>query len=82
MEHLFNQLKQAVEIKESKTHDTQKVWVGNDIDFVNLLVGGVGRLFPMEDSMYLILGDDDFILFNKGELTEDLVNEIKNELGI
>ena len=82
MEHLFNQLKQAVEIKESKTHDTQLVWVGNDIEFVNLLVGRVGRLFPMEDSMYLILGDDDFILFNKGELTEDLVIEIKQTLGI
>ena len=82
MEHLFNQLKQAVEIKESKTHDTQLVWVGNDIEFVNLLVGRVGRLFPMEDSMYLILGDDDFILFNKGELTEDLVDEIKSKLGI
>ena len=82
MEHLFNKLKQVVEVQESKTHDTKSVWVGNDIDFVNLLVGRVGRLFPIEDSMYLILGDDDFILFKKGELTEDLVNEIKKELGI
>lgn len=80
MEHLFNKLKQVVEVQESKTHDTQSVWVGNDIDFVNLLMGGVGRLFPIEDRMYLILGDDDFILLNKGELTEDLANKIIMEL--
>ena len=82
METLFNYLKQAVENLGAKTHDTRMVWVGDTIDFVNLLGGRAGSSAPIEDSVYLILGDDDFILFNKGELTEDLVNEIKSELGI
>ena len=82
MEHLFNQLKQAVENLKAKTQDTKMVWVGDAIDFVNLLDGRAGSLIPIEDSMYLILVDDDFILFNKGELTEDLVDEIKQTLGI
>ena len=82
METLFNYLKQAVENRVAKTHDTRMVWIGDAIDFLNLLGGRAGSSAPMEDSVYLILGDDDFISFNKGELTEDLVDEIKSELGI
>ena len=82
METLFNYLKQAVENLEGKTHGTRTVWIGDAIDFINLLGGRAGSSVLIEDSVYLILGDDDFILFNKGELTEDLVNEIKGELGI
>lgn len=81
METLFNELKQAVEIQESKTHDTQLVWVGSDNDFVNFLVGN-DELDPLQDDTYLILVGCNYTLFNKGELTEDLVNEIKSVLGI
>ena len=81
MEHLFNQLKQAVEIQESKTHDTQLVSVGDDIDFVNLLVGD-GVSLHLQDDTYLIMVGDNYALFNKKALTEDLVDEIKQTLGI
>ena len=84
METLFNKLKQAVEIQEAKTHDTQLAWVGDDIDFVGVLVGA-DISTPLQDDTYLIMvGDnvDNYVLFNEGELTEDLVNEIKSELGI
>ena len=81
MEHLFNQLKQVVEIQESKTHDTQLVWVGDDIDFVNLLVGA-GVSLHLQDDTYLIMIGDNYALFNKKALTEDLVDEIKQTLGI
>ena len=81
MTNLFNQLKQAVEIQESKTHDTQLVWVGSDNDFVNFLVGD-DELDTLQDDTYLILVGSNYALFNKGELTEDLVNEIKSVLGI
>ena len=81
MEHLFNQLEQAVQIQESKTHDTQLVWVGDDIDFVQLLVEADAST-PLKDDTYLIMSGDNGILFNKEDLTEDLVNEIKKELGI
>ena len=81
MEHLFNQLKQAVEIQESKTHDTQLVWVGDDIDFVNLLVG-TGVYLHLQDDIYFIKIGDNSALFGKEALTEDLVDEIKKTLGI
>ena len=81
MEHLLNKLKKAVEIQNTKTHDTQLLWVGNDIDFVQLLVE-TDASTPLQDDTYLIMAGDDGILFNKEELTEDLVNEIKRELGI
>ena len=81
MEHLLNQLKQAVEIQESKTHDTQLVWVGDDIDFVNLLVGA-GVSLHLQDDTYLIMIGGKYALFNKKALTEDLVDEIKQTLGI
>ena len=81
MEHLLNQLKQAVQIQESKTHDTQLVWVGDDIDFVNLLVG-TGVSLHLQDDTYLIMVGDNYALFNKKALTEDLVDEIKQTLGI
>ena len=81
MEHLFNQLKQAVENQESKTHDTQLVWVGDDIDFVQLLVE-TDDSTPLQDDTYLIMSGDNGVLFNKEELTEDLVDEIKSTLGI
>ena len=81
METLFNKLKQAVQIQETKTHDTQLAWVGDDIDFVGVLVG-VDVSTPLQDDTYLIMVGDNYVLFNKEELTEDLVNEIKSELGI
>ena len=81
MEHLFNQLKQAVETQESKTHDTQLVWVGDDIDFVNSLVG-TGKQLPFQDDTYVIIIGDNYALFNKKALTEDWVDEIKQTLGI
>ena len=81
MEHLFNQLKQAVEIQESKTHDTQLAWVGDDIDFVTFMVGA-GVSLHLQDDTYLIMIGDNYVLFNKKALTEDLVDEIKQTLGI
>ena len=81
MEHLFNQLEQSIQIQENKTHDTQLVWVGDDIDYVNLLVGA-GVSLHLQDDTYLIMIGDNYALFNKKALTEDLVNEIKRELGI
>ena len=81
VETLLNQLKQAVQTQETKTHDTQLIWVGNDIDFVQLLVGA-DISTPLQDDTYLIMVGDNYVLFNKEELTEDLVNEIKSELGI
>ena len=81
METLFNKLKQAVEIQEAKTHDTQLVWVGSDNDFINFLVGA-DELDPLQDDTYLILVGYNYTVFSKGELTEDLVNEIKSGLGI
>ncbi len=81
MEHLFNQLKQAVETQESKTHDTQLEWVGDDIDFLKI-VTGTDEEPDLQDDTYVIMVGDNCVLFNKEELTEDLVNEIKRELGI
>ena len=81
METLFNKLKQAVQIQETKTHDTLLAWVGDDIDFAGVLVGA-DILTPLQDDTYLIMVGDNYVLFNKEELTEDLVNEIKSELGI
>ena len=81
MEHLFNKLKQAVEIQEAKTHDTQLIWVGSNNDFVSFLVVA-DELDHLQDDTYLILVGYNYTVFNKGELTEDLVNEIKNGLGI
>ena len=79
MEHLFNQLKQAVESQESKTHDTQLTWVGNDIDFVTNLTG-TDKLPELKEDTYLIMVGDQYVLFNRDELTEELVNEIKKKL--
>ena len=81
METLFNKLKQAVEIQEAKTHDTQLIWVGDNIDFVKFLVEA-DISTPLQDDTYLIVVGNDGVLFNEGELTEDLVNEIKSVLGI
>lgn len=81
MEHLLNKLKQAVEIQNTKTHDTQLAWVGGDNDFTNSIAGTYIPI-PLKDDTYIIMVSDHYILFNKEELTEDLVNEIKRELGI
>ena len=81
METLFNKLKQALQIQETKTHDTLLAWVGDDIDFVRVLIGA-DISTPLQDDTYLIMIGDDYALFNKEELTEDLVNEIKSVLGI
>lgn len=81
MQHLFNHLEQAVQIQESKTHDTQLVWVGDDNDFINS-IAGTDISTPLKDDTYLIMVGDTCVLFNKKELTQDSVNEIKRELGI
>ena len=54
MEHLFNQLEQAVQIQESKTHDTQLAWVGDDNDFINS-IAGTDISIPLKDDTYLIM---------------------------
>ena len=85
MEHLLNQLKQAVEIQESKTHDTQLAWVGDDIDFLKIVTGtdeGPDLQKGILYDTYVIMVGDQYVLFNRDGLTEELVNEIKNELGI
>ena len=81
MEHLFNQLKQAVEIQNTKTHDTKLAWLGGDNNFINSIAGTYIPI-PLKDDTYIISVSDHYILFNKEELTEDLVDEIKRELGI
>ena len=81
MEHLFNQLEQAIQIQESKTHDTQLVWVGDDNDFINS-IAGTNISIPLKDDTYLIMVGDTCILFNRRELTQDSIDEIKKELGI
>ena len=81
MEHLFNQLEQALQIQETKTHDTQLAWVGDDIDFLKI-VTGTDEEPDLQDDTYVIMVSDHYVLFNKEELTEDLVNEIKSKLGI
>ena len=37
MTNLFNQLEQALQIQETKTHDTQLAWVGDDINFLKIV---------------------------------------------
>ena len=81
METLFNKLKQAVEIQETKTHDTLLAWVGDDIDFARVLIGADVSAH-LQDDTYLIIVGDNYALFNKKALTEDLVDEIKQTLGI
>lgn len=81
MEHLWNKLKQAVEIQNTKTHDTQLAWVGDDNDFINSIVG-TDISIPLKDDTYLIMVGDTCVLFNRRELTEESVNAIKKELGI
>ena len=81
METLFNKLKQAVEIQKAKTDDAQLVWVGDDSDFVNFLMGA-GVSLHLQDDTYLIMIGDNAALFNKKALTEDSVDEIKQTLGI
>ena len=85
MAHLFNQLEQAIQIQESKTHDTQLAWVGDDIDFLKIVTGTDGEPDLQKVLLYdtyVIMVGDKYALFNGDELTEELVNEIKNELGI
>ena len=85
MEYLFNQLEQAVQIQESKTHDTQLTWVGDDIDFLKIVTEtdeapDLQKVILYDT--YVIMVGDQYVLFNRDGLTEELVNEIKNELGI
>ena len=81
MEHLLDKLKQAVEIQNTKTYDTQLAWVGGGNDFIKSIAGTYIPI-PLKDDTYIIMVSDHYILFNKEDLTEDLVNEIKRELGI
>lgn len=82
MTNLFNQLERALHIQETKTHDTQLIWVGDDINFVTNLTGADKIPATLKEDTYLIMVGDQYVLFNRDELTEELVNEIKNELGI
>ena len=81
MTNLFNQLERSLQIQETKTHDTLLIWVGDDINFVTNLTG-TDKLHTLKDCTYLIMVGDKYVLFNRDELTDELVNEIKNELGI
>ena len=81
MTNLFNQLERSLQIQETKTHDTLLIWVGDDINFVTNLTG-IDKMPTLKDCTYLIIVGDRYVLFNRDELTEELVNEIKNELGI
>ena len=81
MTNLFNQLERSLQIQETKTNDTQLIWVGDDINFVTNLTG-TDKLPTLKDGTYLIMVGDKYVLFNRDELTDELVNEIKNELGI
>ena len=81
MTNLFYQLERSLHIKETKTHDTLLTWVGDDINFVTNLTG-TDKLPTLKDDTYLIIVGDKYVLFNRDELTDELVNEIKNELGI
>lgn len=85
MTNLYNQLEQALQIQETKTHDTQLAWVGDDIDFLKVVIGtdeepDLQKVILYDT--YVIMVGDQYVLFNRDELTEELVNEIKNELGI
>ena len=79
MTNLFNQLERSLHIQETKTHDTQLTWVGDDINFVTEITGA-DKLPTLKANTYLIMVGDQYVLFNRDELTEELVNEIKNEL--
>ena len=81
MTKLFNQLERSLHIQETKTktHDTELRWVGWDIDFIRNIVSA-DKLSELNEDAYLIRVCDKFVFFNRGELTEELVNEIKNKL--
>ena len=55
--------------------------VGDDIDFLKT-VTGTDEEPDLQDDTYITMVGDHYVLFNKEELTEDLVDEIKRELGI
>ena len=85
MTNLFNQLERSLQIQETKTHDTLLIWLGYNINFISDIKGnlkGTGNPPVLNESVYLIMVGDQYVLFNRDELTEELVNEIKNELGI
>ena len=85
MANLFNQLERSLQIQETKTktknHDTELRWVGWDIDLLRNMVS-TDQLSALNDDAYLIRVGDKYVFFNRGELTEDLVDEIKSKLGI
>ena len=85
MTNLFNQLERSLQIQETKTHDTLLIWLGYNIDFISDIKGnlkGTGNPPVLTEDVYLIMVGDRYVLFNRDELTGELVNEIKNELGI
>lgn len=81
MANLFNQLERSLKIQETKTNDTELRWVGWDIDLLRNMVSA-DQLSALNEEAYLIRVCYKFVFFNRGELTYELVNEIKNELGI
>ena len=83
MTNLFNQLERSLQIQKTKTktNDTELRWVGWDIDLLRNMVSA-DQLSALNEDAYLIRVGDKYVFFNRGELTVELVNEIKNELGI
>ena len=81
MTNLFNQLERALQIQKTKTHDTELRWVGWDIDLLLNMVSA-DQLSALNEDAYLIRVGDKYVFFNRGELTVESVNEIKNELCI
>ena len=83
MANLFNQLERSLRIHKTKTkaHDTELRCVGWDIDLLRNMVSA-DQLSTLNEDAYLIRVGDKYVFFNRSELTDELVNEIKNELGI
>ena len=83
MANLFNQLERSLQVHKTKTkaRDTELRWVGWDIDLLRNMVSA-DQLSALNEDAYLISVGNKYVFFNRGELTGELVNEIKNELGI
>lgn len=57
------------------------MWLGNDVDFA-VDITGTDKIPTIRGDTYLIMVGDQYVLFNRKELTEELVDYIKNELGL
>lgn len=83
MTNLLNQLGRSILIHKTKTktHDTEFRWVGWDIDSLRNMASA-DQLSALNEDAYLIRVGDKYVFFNRGELTEELVDKIKSTLGI